>query len=303
MVTIVKHEWHSVDSRFAYELTKDILEQIYPDMEEDELNELWLQVESGDADLDDILGEAWDNDVDIEWDRQYDDWWTERKGGYDVTYEYGDEDSWVEPQKEPEPTHKCTKCRWTGQSYNTLTQHLRADGTVIEDYYSSDEEASSEKDVCPMCDSDVELTPEGIQEEKERQERMARWKKEEEESEELVPCYSCGLEHKESELPELNGQLYCPDCQEGWVMMENREETPVDAIDLEDVLEELKQEFESLMVAEESSNVVEMKCTNCEWVGDWTDTDSKDTDLEVVDICPECGSLVEEVPKKEDTNE
>jgi hypothetical protein len=39
-----------------------------------------------------------------------------------------------------------------------------------------------------------------------------------------VPCFSCGAEHKESELPELNGQLFCPDCHEGWVMMDNREE-------------------------------------------------------------------------------
>ena len=37
MVTIVKHEWHQVDSQFAYELTKDVLEEIYPDMDEDEL--------------------------------------------------------------------------------------------------------------------------------------------------------------------------------------------------------------------------------------------------------------------------
>jgi hypothetical protein len=28
---------------------------------------------------------------------------------------------------------------------------------VIEDYYNSEEESDTAKDVCPMCDSDVEL--------------------------------------------------------------------------------------------------------------------------------------------------
>jgi hypothetical protein len=116
VVTIVKHEWHQVDSQFAYELTKDTLEEIYPDMDEDELDQLWTDVEYGDADLDQILQDAWSNDVEIEWDRQYDDWWTDRKGGYDITYEYGDEDSWHHEPPPPEPTHKGPKWPWRGQS-------------------------------------------------------------------------------------------------------------------------------------------------------------------------------------------
>jgi hypothetical protein len=57
---------------------------------------------------------------------------------------------------------------------------VREDGSVIENYFDSDEEAHDTKDVCPMCDSDVALTEVGIQEEKERAEREARWKAEEE---------------------------------------------------------------------------------------------------------------------------
>ena len=114
MVTIVKHEWHQVDSQFAYELDKDDLELIYPDMDEDELEKLWQEVESGEADIESIIQDAWNNDYEIEWDRQYDDWWTDRKGGYDITYEYGDEDSWHYEPPPPEPTHKCTKCKWIG---------------------------------------------------------------------------------------------------------------------------------------------------------------------------------------------
>lgn len=172
MVTLVKHEWHQVDSQFAFELTKDVLEEIYPDMDEDELEELWQQCENGEADIDAIINDAWENDVEIEWDRQYDDWWTDRKGGYDVTYEYGDDSSWVDNTPPPD-THKCTKCRWTGRKYDTSTQYLREDGSVIENYWDSDEETELTKEVCPMCDGDTELTPEGIKEEEETKKRMA----------------------------------------------------------------------------------------------------------------------------------
>jgi len=257
MVTIVKHEWHQVDSQFAYELDEDKLSEIYPDLDEDEIASLLQQIIDGEVDIDDVMNEAWNNDIDIDWERQYDDWWTDRKGGYDVTYELGDEDSWVEPQKEPEPTHKCTKCRWTGSKWSTLTQYLREDGTVIEDYYSSDEESHSEKDVCPMCDSDVELTEEGIKDEQERKEREARWARERLEREEAVPCFSCGEIHKESELPELSGQYHCPSCGEGWVMMDMREEDGEDdetrTKELADALEELKREFNELIESEGTS--------------------------------------------------
>jgi hypothetical protein len=87
MVTLVKHEWHSVDSQFEIELDEDLLSEIYPELDEDEIAALLEQVEDGEADIEDIIMDAMNNDVDIEWDRVYDDWWTERKGGYDVTYE------------------------------------------------------------------------------------------------------------------------------------------------------------------------------------------------------------------------
>jgi hypothetical protein len=163
MVTIVKHEWHSHDRQYAIEMDETLLAEIYPDLDEDEISELLVQIETGYKTVDEVIDDAWNNDVEIEWDFQYDDCWTDRKGGYEVTYELGDESSWVEPEREPEPTHKCTKCRWTGQSYQTLTQHLRGDGTVIENYYDSDEESDSTADVCPMCDSNIEFTDIGKQ--------------------------------------------------------------------------------------------------------------------------------------------
>lgn len=165
MVTIVKHEWHQVDSQFAFELTHEILSEIYPDMDEDEIDELMVQIETGHKDLDEVLSDALDNDVEIEWDRQYDDWWTERKGGYDVTYELGDESSWHTPDPEPEHTHKCTKCKWTGQSYE-------ADWWWPEEHTTDDLETEAKK-VCPYCESDLELTEHGKVEEEARKKRMA----------------------------------------------------------------------------------------------------------------------------------
>ena len=90
MVTLVKHEWHQVDSQFALELDEALLSEIYPDLDEDEIAEKLAQIESGDITVEEIVEDAMDNNVDLDWDRTYDDWWTERKGGYEVTYELDD---------------------------------------------------------------------------------------------------------------------------------------------------------------------------------------------------------------------
>ena len=231
MVTIVKHEWHQCDVQYALELDEDLLSEIFPDYTEDQIKLMLENIEKGIVDFDEIIEFAYDNDVDLDWEHQYDNMWTMNKGGYDVTYELGDESSWTEPQKDPEPTHKCTKCKWKGQSYDAEWQHIREDGSVIENYFES-EEAHDTKKVCPMCDSDLELTEAGVQDEKERQEREARWEKESAEFDALlesddelpVPCYSCSALHLESELVEMEGQLICPSCGEGWVMKDMRDE-------------------------------------------------------------------------------
>ena len=165
MVTIVKHEWHQVDAQFAYELDSDTLSQIYPDLDEDEIEAMLQQIADGEVDLEELLQEAYDNDVEIEWDRQYDDWWTDRKGGYEVTFEVGDDSSWHAPDTPSEPTHKCTKCKWKGQSYDA--EYIWPDET--------DEELGESKHVCPMCNSDIELTEAGVIDEEARKKRMAEF--------------------------------------------------------------------------------------------------------------------------------
>lgn len=162
MVTIVKHEWHSVDRQYAIELDADLLSEIYPDLDEDEIAQKLADIESGEESVDQVMEDAFENDVEIEWDFQYDDCWTDRKGGYDVTYELGDESSWVD-NSPPEPTHKCTKCKWKGQKYDADWQWEDSEG-------NSYDEA---KNVCPMCESAIELTEHGKVEDTAQKKRLA----------------------------------------------------------------------------------------------------------------------------------
>ena len=198
MVTIVKHEWHQHDRQYAIELDEALLSEIYPDLDEDEIAQKLADIESGEVDYEEVINDAYENDVEIEWEFQYDDCWTDRKGGYEVTYELGDESSWHTEPETPPHTHKCTKCKWTGMSYD-------ADWHWEENFEGEQES----KKVCPYCESDTELTEAGVTEKKESDERAARWAKEK----------------------------------------ETTDEEPVDEADLEQALEELKEEFEDLDTA------------------------------------------------------
>jgi hypothetical protein len=225
MVTIVKHEWHSHDRQYAVEIDEALLSEIYPDLNKDEILRKLAEINSGDIDCEEVLNHAFDNDVEINWEFQYDDCWTDRKGGYDVTYALGDEFSWhSKPEPDP-PTHKCSNCKWEGSEYEVDWKWEDENGNALDDA----------KDVCKYCESDVVLTDFGIQ------------KKKDSDDEQAVPCFSCGAMYKESELPELDGQYHCPSCNEGWVMMEFRDEDHIAISDLEKGLEELKQEFERLI--------------------------------------------------------
>jgi hypothetical protein len=196
MVTIVKHEWHQHDRQYAIEIDEALLSEIYPDKEEDEIKVILDGISDGTYDYEDVINDAYENDVEIEWEFQYDDCWTDRKGGYDVTYELGDESSWHSDPPPPEPTHKCTKCKWTGQSYD-------ADWKWEENFEGEQES----KKICPYCESDTELTEAGIVAEKESEERAARWAKEAvDEEDELVDENELeeALEELKAEFEELS---------------------------------------------------------------------------------------------------
>jgi hypothetical protein len=88
MVMVVKSEWHQVEKRYGLEVDTDLLEQIYPDSNKKEIKKMLSELKSGEISIDTIMDEAWENNVDIDWDwLDEDDWWTDRKGGYEVTYE------------------------------------------------------------------------------------------------------------------------------------------------------------------------------------------------------------------------
>lgn len=90
MTQIIKKEWHQVSSEYSFDLTLDVLQEIYPDKDHEELEQLIQDLEHGDVEVEDIINDAIDNDVEIDWNHEDDDWWTHRKGGYEVTYELGE---------------------------------------------------------------------------------------------------------------------------------------------------------------------------------------------------------------------
>ena len=85
---IIKSEWHSVERRYAIDINEDLINEIYEDATVEEVEEIVRQLKEGELDVSTVIEDAWTNDVTIDWDwLDEDDWWTDRKGGYDVTYE------------------------------------------------------------------------------------------------------------------------------------------------------------------------------------------------------------------------
>ena len=85
---IIKSEWHSVEKRYAIDIDENVINEIYEDATVEEVEEIVRQLKEGELDVSTVIEDAWTNDVTIDWDwLDEDDWWTDRKGGYDVTYE------------------------------------------------------------------------------------------------------------------------------------------------------------------------------------------------------------------------
>ena len=85
---IIKSEWHQVEKRYAIDIDENIINEIYEDATVEEIEEIMRQLKEGELDASTVIEDAWTNDVDLDWDwLDEDDWWTDRKGGYDVTYE------------------------------------------------------------------------------------------------------------------------------------------------------------------------------------------------------------------------
>jgi hypothetical protein len=164
MVSVVKSEWHQVEKRYGLEIDTDLLSEIYPDLDEDEIEAKLAELESGEEDIDTVLNDADENNVDIDWDYlNEDDWWTDRKGGYEVTYsleEWEVHEDYVSPI-----THKCVKCKWTGSKFDAAWKWEDDNGVELDEAIK----------ICPMCDSATELTEVGVEQVKKDAETEARW--------------------------------------------------------------------------------------------------------------------------------
>ena len=89
MMRVIKSEWHQVEKRYAIDIDENLINEIYEDATVEEVEEIVRQLKDGELDASTIIEDAWTNDVTIDWDwLDEDDWWTDRKGGYDVTYEF-----------------------------------------------------------------------------------------------------------------------------------------------------------------------------------------------------------------------
>jgi len=85
---VIKSEWHQVEKRYAIDIDENLINEIYQDATVEEVEEIIRQLKDGELEASSVIEDAFTNSVDIDWDwLDEDDWWTDRKGGYDVTYE------------------------------------------------------------------------------------------------------------------------------------------------------------------------------------------------------------------------
>ena len=105
MVTIVKSEWHQLEKRYDIEIDEDMLSDIYPDDTEEEISQKLQDLVSGNLTVEQLEEDAIENNCWFDWNwLDEDDLWTDRKGGYEVTYEVSegttDEDESSEDEEE-----------------------------------------------------------------------------------------------------------------------------------------------------------------------------------------------------------
>ena len=88
MIRIVKSEWHQIERRYGLVVTIEDIEQVYPDNTPEENQEVMDRLISEDLSADELIEDSNEASVYLDWDwLDEDDMWTDRKGGYEVTYE------------------------------------------------------------------------------------------------------------------------------------------------------------------------------------------------------------------------
>lgn len=104
MITIVKSEWHQVERKYGLDIDEEILQKIYPDFTGFEIQEVMDELKSGEITAQTLLEDATANGVSLDFDwLDEDDWVSDCKGDYEVTYEV------VEKAE-----LSCPRCSWEG---------------------------------------------------------------------------------------------------------------------------------------------------------------------------------------------
>jgi hypothetical protein len=150
MVTVVKSEWHQIERRFGFEFDEDIIAEIYPDLDEEEIDEILEEIQNGERSIEDIIEAASANNVDLDWDwLDEDDMWTDRKGGYEVTYEV---------QESQEVTELTSQASWPVEEYVPSTKNIDVEYPVTDTNEDEGEESEEVQWPFPM-DKPNELKP------------------------------------------------------------------------------------------------------------------------------------------------
>jgi len=106
VVTCIKSEWHQVERQYGIEIDLQYVRDLFLEHGETEegCQAIFDKLVSGEmdgGDLEDYGYETYTDFYGMDWDwLDKDDWWTDRKGGYDVTYTQE-----VIEQKEPISTN------------------------------------------------------------------------------------------------------------------------------------------------------------------------------------------------------
>lgn len=85
-------EWHQVQRKYALEIDVAYLKDLFPKESDEDIQQMFDDLASGDLLVEDLEDLGYEKNghefYGMDWDYQdEDDWWTMRKGGFDVTYD------------------------------------------------------------------------------------------------------------------------------------------------------------------------------------------------------------------------
>ncbi len=123
VIVATMSEWHQVQRKYALEIDVAYLKDLFPNESDEDIQQMFDDLASGDLlveDLEELGYEKNGNDFyGMDWDYQDDDdWWTMRKGGYDVTYDQEVVDQPEPISDNPEFVAKIEETKQAFKDYN-----------------------------------------------------------------------------------------------------------------------------------------------------------------------------------------